>query len=211
MLVHMALGAAAGWLVLFAGCALLTAAPPAPGRHLAAGAGWAGWPAAAWPAAGQQPPAGDGAAAPPAALINLVSTGGRLGGAAYRATILDLVSRGQLVLTEPQAGFPVCELPARPAAAGRPAGFEQLVLDDARGKLASGAPVPFEVLAESFAADVPGLWHPFEEAVRLAGRERGLTGPRFLAGQRALLLSTAAVVGLLAGLAVAAARTKGWR
>ena len=31
MLVHVALGAGAGWLVLLAGCALLTAGAPAPG------------------------------------------------------------------------------------------------------------------------------------------------------------------------------------
>ena len=135
--------------------------------------------------------------------MNLVSAGGRLGGAAYPATILDLASRGQLVITEPQAGCPVCELPARPAA-GWPAGFEQVVLDDARAKLASGAPVPFAVLAESCAADVPGRWHPFEQAVRRAARERGLTRARFPAALLVLLLTAATATGLLAGLAVAA-------
>ena len=49
MLVHVALGAGAGWLVLLAGCALLTAGAPAPGLAAPGPPGPAGWPDAARP------------------------------------------------------------------------------------------------------------------------------------------------------------------
>ncbi len=55
--------------------------------------------------------AGLGLAGIPAALVNLVVTGGRLDGAAYAATILDLAARGQLDITEPAPGRLECGLP----------------------------------------------------------------------------------------------------
>ena len=129
--------------------------------------------------------------------MNLVTTQGRLDGAAYAATVLDLGSRGELVITEPAPGRLECELPpsarassarassARASSArassgrasggrgsGGLAGFEDLVLGEARRQAGHG-PLPFEVLAESAAADAPGLWASFEQAVREAGGSAG--------------------------------------
>jgi hypothetical protein len=143
---------------------------------------------------------GLGLAGTPPALVNLVVTGGKLDGAAYAATILDLGSHGELVITEPAPGRLMCGLPQSRLAMGGLADFEDLVLGAARRQAARG-PLPFEVLAEGVAADAPGLWVSFEKAVRAAGRQRGLTRPRLpglvLTG---LLLGTAGV-GLLIFLA----------
>ena len=142
-----ALGAGLVWLVIFTAVALQTRIPPR-GR------------------AGRR--AGPGRRA--AALVNLVTTQGRLDGAAYAATVLDLGSRGELVITEPAPGRLECELPPRGRGSsgrgpGGLAGFEDLVLGEARRQAGRG-PLPFEVLAESAAADAPGLWASFEKAVR---------------------------------------------
>jgi hypothetical protein len=74
-------------------------------------------------------------------------------------------------------------------ALGGLADFEELVLGVARRQAGRG-PLPFEVLAESAAADAPGLWASFERSVREAGRQRGLTRPR---------LSRLVLTGLLLG------------
>jgi len=182
-----ALGAGLVWLVTFTTIAVQTRIPPR-GR---AGAGAA-------------------LAGTPPALVNLVATQGRLDGAAYAATVLDLGSRGELVITEPVPGRLECELPR----GGLPPGgrglsgrglsgladFEDLVLGVAR-RQADRGPLPFEVLAESAVADAPGLWTSFEEAVREAGRQRGLTRPRLPGLVLTGLLLGAAGAGLLIFLA----------
>jgi hypothetical protein len=177
-----ALGAGLVWLVIFTAVALQTRIPPR---------GRAG--------------AGPGLAGAPAALVNLVTTQGRLDGAAYAATVLDLGSRGELVITEPAPGRLECELPPRGwGSSGRGPGgladFEDLVLGEARRQAGRG-PLPFEVLAESAAADAPGLWASFEKAVREAGRRRGLTRPRLSGPVLTGLLLGAAGVALLIFLA----------
>jgi hypothetical protein len=162
----MALGAGLIWLVIFILVTLQTRIPPR---------GRAG--------------AGQDLAGIPAALVNLVVTQGRLDGAAYAATILDLGSHGELVVTEPAPGRLECGLPRSGLALGGLADFEELVLGVARRQAGRG-PLPFEVLAESAAADAPGLWASFEKSVREAGRLRGLTRPR---------LSRLVLTGLLLG------------
>jgi hypothetical protein len=177
-----ALGAGLVWLLIFTAVALQTRIPPR---------GRAG--------------AGPDLAGRPSALVNLVTTQGRLDGAAYAATVLDLGSRGELVITEPAPGRLECELPSRGWGSsgrgpGRLADFEDLVLGEARRQAGRG-PLPFEVLAESAAADAPGLWASFEKAVREAGRRRGLTRPRLSGPVLTGLLLGAAGVALLIFLA----------
>jgi hypothetical protein len=182
-----ALGAGLVWLLIFTAVALQTRIPPR---------GRAG--------------AGPGLAGPPPALVNLVTTQGRLDGAAYAATVLDLGSRGELVITEPAPGRLECEPPRggrgssglthSDVAPSGLADFEDLVLGRAR-RQADRGPVPFEVLAESPAADAPGLWASFEKAVRAAGRRRGLTRPRLSGPVLTGLLLGAAGVALLIFLA----------
>ena len=71
----LAIAAAAGWLLVFSLCAVVTRLLPR----------WAGA-AAPWPGLGGERPA----------LVNLTVTRGRLSGAAYPATILDLAAKGHL-------------------------------------------------------------------------------------------------------------------
>jgi hypothetical protein len=168
-----ALGAGLVWLLIFTAVALTTRIPPR---------GRAG--------------AGPGLAGMPAALVNLVTTQGRLDGAAYAATVLDLGSRGGLVITEPAPGRLECELPPGHLGVGGLAAFEDVVLGEARRQAGHG-PLPFEVLAESAAADVPGVWASFEKGVREAGRQRGLTRPRLSGPVLTGLLLGAAGVALL--------------
>jgi hypothetical protein len=182
-----ALGAGLVWLLIFTAVALQTRIPPR---------GRAG--------------AGPDLAGRPSALVNLVTTQGRLDGAAYAATVLDLGSRGELVITEPAPGRLECEPPRggrgssglthSDVAPSGLADFEDLVLGRAR-RQADRGPVPFEVLAESPAADAPGLWASFEKAVRAAGRRRGLTRPRLSGPVLTGLLLGAAGVALLIFLA----------
>ncbi len=180
-----AVGAGLVWLLIFAACAVRTRVPPR-GR------------ASAGP---------DLAAAPPA-LVNLVVTVGRLDGAAYSATILDLGARGELVIIEPAPGRLRCALPPARGPAGGPAGFDALVLAEARRQLTVAA-VPFEVLAERCAADVPGLWTSFENDVRAAGRQARLTRPRLSGPVLTGLLAGAAGAALLIFLAELGRRTAG--
>jgi len=79
----LAIAAAAGWLLAFSLCAVVTGLPP---RRADA--------TAPWPGLGGERPA----------LVNLVVTRGRLNGAAYPATILDLAAKGHLMITQRMAG-----------------------------------------------------------------------------------------------------------
>lgn len=180
-----ALGAGLIWLVIFILVTLQTRIPP----RSRAGAGL-------------------GLAGIPPALVNLVTTQGRLDGAAYAATVLDLGSHGELVITEPAPGRLECGLPRSGLALGGLADFEELVLGVAR-KQAGRGPLPFEVLAESAAADAPGLWASFEKSVREAGRQRGLTRPRMSRLVLTGLLLGAFGVALLIFLAEYGRRTAG--
>jgi hypothetical protein len=130
----LAIAAAAGWLLAFSLCAVVTSLLPR----------WAGA-AALWP----------GRAGERAALVNLTVTRCRLSGAAYPATILDLAAKGHLVITQRMPGQLWCELPvAAPADTGL-AESERLLLADAR-RLAGRGGAPFEAVAESCASDVRG-------------------------------------------------------
>jgi len=176
----LAIAAAAGWLLAFSLCAVVTSLLPR----------WAGA-AALWP----------GRAGERAALVNLTVTRCRLSGAAYPATILDLAAKGHLVITQRMPGQLWCELPvAAPADTGL-AESERLLLAHAR-RLAGRGGAPFEAVAESCASDVRGKWDPFERAVRAEGRQAGLTRPRLPVPVQAPLYIGAAVVGVLAFAAV---------
>ena len=176
----LAIAAAAGWLLAFSVCAVVTRLPP---RLAGAAAPEPGQ-------AGEQP-----------ALANLTVTRGRLNGTAYPATILDLAAKGHLMITERMPGQLWCDLPAAASADTGPAESERLVLADAR-RLAGRGGAPFEAAAESCASDVRGKWDPFERAVRAEGRQAGLTRPRLPVAVQAPLYVGAGVVGVLAFAAV---------
>jgi Predicted membrane protein (DUF2207) len=176
----LAIAAAAGWLLAFSLCAVVTRLPPR----------WAGA-AAPWPGlAGERP-----------ALVNLVVTRGRLNGAAYPATVLDLAAKGHLVITQRVPGQLWCDPSAAAPADTGLAESERLVLADAR-RLADRGGAPFEAVAESCASDVRGKWDPFERAVRAEGRQAGLTRPRLPGAVQAPLYVGAGGVGVLAFAAV---------
>src|SRR5215831_8565148 len=176
MMGMLAIVAAAGWLLLFAVAATVTALPP-----VRAGA------AAPWPQlTGERP-----------ALVNLAMTRGRLDGAAYAATILDLAAKGHLLIAQRMPGRLWCDVPAAAPPDTGLAGSERLVLAGAR-RLAGGGGAPFEAVAESCASDVRGRWAPFERAVRAEGRQAGITRSRLPAAVQIPLYAGAAVVGVLA-------------
>jgi len=171
----LAIAAAVGWLLAFSLCAVATRIP----RR------WAGA-TAPWPGpAGERP-----------ALVNLVATRGRLSGAAYPATVLDLAAKGHLMITRRAPGQLWCDVPAAAPADTGLAQSERLALTDAR-RLADRGGAPFEAVAESCASDVRGKWDPFEQAVRAEGRQAGLTRPRLPVAVQAPLYVGAGVVSLL--------------
>jgi len=171
----LAIAVAAGWLLAFFLCAVVTRLPPR----------WADA-AAPWPGLGGERPA----------LANLVVTRGQLNGAAYPATILDLAAKGHLMITQRMPGQLWCDVPADAPGDTGLAQSERLALADAR-RLAGQGGAPFEAVAESCASDVRGKWDPFEEAVRAEGRQAGLTRPRLPVAVQAPLYISAGVVGLL--------------
>ena len=59
-------------------------------------------------------------------------------------------------------------------------------------------------------ADVKGVWDPFEEAVRAAGRQRGLTRARLPKTALAVLYAGGMAVAALAAAAVGDASPTGW-
>ena len=176
----LAIAAAAGWLLAFSLCTVVTRLTPR----------WAG-DAAPWPGLGGARPA----------LINLVVTRGRPSAAAYPATILDLAAKGNLVITQRMAGQLWCDVSAAAPAETGLAESERLVLADVT-RLVDRGGAPFEAVAESCASDVRGKWDPFEQAVRAEGRQAGLTRPRLPVVVQAPLYVGAGVIGVLAFLAV---------
>jgi Predicted membrane protein (DUF2207) len=178
----LAIAAAAGWLLAFSLCAVVTRLPP---RGAGAADPWPG-------PVGERP-----------ALVNLAATRGWLNGAAYPATILDLAAKGHLVITQRVPGQLWCDPSAAAPADTGLAESERLVLADAR-RLADRGGAPFEAVAESCASDVRGKWDPFEQAVRAEGRQAGLTRPRLPRAVQAPLYAGAGVIGVLAFAAVAA-------
>src|SRR5262249_32284673 len=149
------------------------------------------------------------------ALVNLVTTGCQLDGAAFAATILHLGARRVLALTEPERGR------ARSAGAGQAepgrlwcaptregagdldlTSYERLVLDDVTSQFAEVGGAPFQALADMCFADVKGVWDPFEKAVRAAGRERGLTRARLPELAQFVLCFGASVIAGFAAAAV---------
>jgi hypothetical protein len=171
----LAIAAAAGWLLAFSLCAVVTGLPP---RRAEA--------AAPWPGLGGERPA----------LVNLVVTRGRLNGAAYPATILDLAAKSHLVITQRRPGQLWCDVPAAAPGDTGLAQSERLALADAR-RLAGQGGAPFEAVAESCVSDVRGKWDAFEQAVRAEGRQAGLTRPRLPVAVQAPLYVSAGVVSLL--------------
>jgi hypothetical protein len=140
----LAIAAAAAWLLVFGWCSVVTRRPA-----LRAGAADPG------PGLAQAKPA----------LVNLSVTQGRLNGAAYPATILDLAGGGYLTISEQVPGQLWCDVPPFSPPATGLARSERLVLTGAWA-LAGGRGAPFEALADSWASDVRGRWDPFERAVR---------------------------------------------
>ena len=175
-----AIAAGAGWLLAFFLCAAATRLTP---RRAGAAAPWPG-------------PGGERAA-----LVNLVVNRGRLNGAAYPATVLDLAAKGHLVITQRMPGQLWCDVPAAAPADTGLAESERLVLADTR-RLADRGGAPFEAVAESCASDVRGKWDPFEQAVRAEGRQAGLTRPRLPVAVQAPLYVGAGVIAVLVFAAV---------
>lgn len=151
----LAIAAAAGWLLVFSLCAVVTRLPPQ----------WAGS-AAPWPGPGGERPA----------LVNLVVTRGRLSGAAYPATVLDLAAKGHLMITQRMPGQLWCDMPAVAPGDTGLAQSERLVLADARRLADRGG-----ARSRRWRRAVPatsGARGPFEQALRAEGRQAGLTRPR---------------------------------
>ncbi len=143
--------------------------------------------------------------------MNLVTTGCQLDGAAFAATILHLCARRVLALSEPEPGRQLWCLPTRESAGDLDlAGYERLVLDDVTPQFAEAGSAPFEALADLCFADVKGVWDPFEEAVRAAGRQRGLTRARLPKTALAVLYTGGTVVAALAAVAVGDANSTRW-
>ncbi len=184
--------AAACWLALYAGCAAVTS-----DRHLRRGMRRFRLP-------GGPPDLAD------PALVNLVTTGCQLDGAAFAATILQLGSRRVLAISEPEPGRLWCA-PTREGAGDLGlAAYERLVLADVTRQFAEAGGAPFEALAEMCFADVKAVWDPFEEAVRAEGRRRGLTRARLPTAAVALLLVTALAVAGFAAAAVGDHNSTWW-
>jgi hypothetical protein len=169
----LAIAAAVAWLLVFGWCSVVTSRPAV--------------------RAGAADP-GPGLASARPALVNLSVTQGRLNGAAYPATILDLAAGGYLTISERGPGQLWCEVPPFSPPGTGLARSERLVLTGAWA-LAGGRGAPFEALADSCASDVRGRWDPFERAVRGEGRRAGITRPRLPASARLVLYAGAAVVG----------------
>jgi hypothetical protein len=174
----LAVAAAAAWLLVFGWCSVVTGRPAV--------------------RAGAADP-GPGPARP--ALVNLSVTQGRLNGAAYPATILDLAAGGYLTISERVPGQLWCEVPPFSPPGTGLARSERLVLTGAWA-LAGGRGAPFEALADSCASDVRGRWDPFGRAVRAEGRQAGITRPRLPPAARLLLYAGAGVVAAAAFAAV---------
>jgi hypothetical protein len=186
-----AITAAAGWLALYLGCAAVTS-----DRRIRRGM-------RRLRLDGGPPDLGD------PALVNLVTTGCQLDGAAFAATVLHLGSRGVLALTEPEPGGLWCA-PAREEAGEEDlTAYERLVLDDVTRQFAEAGGAPFQALADMCFADVKGIWDPFEEAVRAAGRQRGLTRARLPNTALAVLYAGGTAVAALAAAAVGEASSIG--
>jgi hypothetical protein len=184
--------AAACWLALYAGCAAVTS-----DRHLRRGMRRFRLP-------GGPPDLAD------PALVNLVTTGCQLDGAAFAATILQLGSRRVLAISEPEPGRLWCA-PTREGAGDLGlATYERLVLADVTRQFAEAGGAPFEALADVCFADVKAVWDPFEAAVRAEGRRRGLTRARLPRAAVALLLVTALAVAGFAAAAVGDRNSTWW-
>src|SRR5215467_2836114 len=169
----LAIAAAVAWLLVFGWCSAVTRRPA-----LRAGAA----------------DPGPGLASAKPALVNLSVTQGRLNGAAYPATILDLAAGGYLTISERAPRHLWCDVPPFSPPGTGLARSERLVLTGAWA-LAGGGGAPFEALADSCASDVRGRWDPFERAVRGEGRRAGITRPRLPAAARLVLYAGAGVVG----------------
>jgi hypothetical protein len=198
-MVAVAIVAAAGWLGLYLGCAAVTS-----DRRLRRGI----------PRFRQMNGDGEAGGGPPdlgdPALVNLVTTGCQLDGAAFAATILHLGSRRVLALSEKEPGRLWCA-PAREGAGDLDlAPYERLVLDGVTRQFAEAGEAPFQALADTCFADVKGVWDPFEKAVRAAGRQRGLTRARLPKAALAVLYLSGTVVAAFAAAAVGEGRPTWW-
>jgi len=183
-MVAIAILAAAGWLALYLGFAAVTS-----DRRLRRGV-------RRLRLDGGPPDLGD------PALVNLVTTGCQLDGAAFAATILHLGSRRVLTLSEKEPGRLWCA-PTREGAGDLDLVlYEQRVLDDVTRQFAEAGEAPFEALADMCFADVKGVWDPFEKAVRAAGRQRGLSRARLREPALAVLYFGSTVVAAFAAAAV---------
>ena len=127
-----------------------------------------------------------------------------------RATILHLGSRGVLALSEKEPGRLWCAPTPEGAGDLDLVPYERLVLDDVTRQFAEAGQAPFEALADMCFADVKGVWDPFEEAVRAAGRQRGLTRARLPKAALAVLYLSGTVVAALAAVAVGGANSTRW-
>ena len=194
-----AIVAAAGWLALYLGCAAITS-----DRRLRRGIRRLRHMRGDGEAGGGPPDLGD------PALVNLVTTGCQLDGAAFAATILHLGDRRVLALSEPEPGRLWCA-PTREGAGDLDlTPYERLVLDVVTSQFAEAGGAPFQALADMCFADVKGVWDPLEEAVRAAGRQRGLTRARLPRTALAVLYLSSSVVAGFAAAAVGEGHPTRW-
>ena len=107
----LAIAAAAGWLLAFSLCAVVTRLPPR----------WAGLRGFLAGAGRREASAGEPGGDP-----------GRLSGAAYPATVLDLAAKNHLMITQRMPGQLWCDVPAVAPVDTGLAQSERLVLADAR-------------------------------------------------------------------------------
>jgi Predicted membrane protein (DUF2207) len=140
------------------------------------------------------------AGAPPA-VLSLVAHGGSIDGRAYAATVLDLAARGHLRPSTPKPGELWLSAPATDPGTGVQGdgltAYEQPVLTQVRQR-ALGHGAPFQVLADTHAANIPGAWTPFEQAVRSAAKQAGLTREFIPRWVRFVLMLGLLAIGALA-------------
>jgi Predicted membrane protein (DUF2207) C-terminal domain len=135
------------------------------------------------------------------AVVDLLTGDWRLSNEAASATLLDLAARRFVAIEEIGPELSLVRL-RRNVDAARLTRYEQLVLAHVT-KLATGdGVVATGALAEG-SRHLGGWWRRFSGAVRDEARAEGLSEARWHSTHRTILLSTAAVPALAAGLALA--------
>jgi hypothetical protein len=140
----------------------------------------------------------------PPAVVNLVTGDWDLGHEAVPATLLDLAARKHLAVDQVGDDTHVRVRRRHTGDSDHPlTTYERMVLDHVSA-LASHTPdgvVPASALTTGPGGDSKRWWRRFRKHVHDDARGRGLSRARWSAGQRTLLLATAALVAVGIGLA----------